>query len=59
MSEDSKAQAQALKEQGNIAYKARQFEEAASKYQAAWETDKDITCMCQDLLQKSVHILTL
>lgn len=42
---DDKAKALQLKEAGNAAYKARNFEEAASKYQEAWETDKDITCV--------------
>lgn len=41
---DPKAQALKLKEEGNAAYKAKQFAEASSKYSQAWETDKDITC---------------
>lgn len=36
-------QAVALKNEGNTLYKARQFDEAAQKYQAAYELHKDIT----------------
>lgn len=50
MSDENKAQAQELKNAGNAAYKARQFEEARSKYQQAWDLDKDITCWFHALI---------
>lgn len=37
------AQALALKTEGNTLYKARNFDEAAAKYQQAYELHKDIT----------------
>jgi stress-induced-phosphoprotein 1 len=42
---DSEAQASALKckEEGNAAYKSRDFAGAIDKYKQAWELHKDIT----------------
>lgn len=40
----AKKEADALKAQGTVAYKARKFEEAAELYQKAWDTySKDVT----------------
>jgi stress-induced-phosphoprotein 1 len=41
--DEQKAQADALKAQGNEHYKARRFDDAKKAYQEAWETHKDIT----------------
>lgn len=40
---DDRAAADALKAEGNALYKLRKFDEAIAKYNAAWETFKDIT----------------
>lgn len=41
---DAKKQADEIKAQGTVAYKARKFDEAAALYQKAWDTyPKDIT----------------
>ncbi|GAA6030672.1 hypothetical protein JCM8097_006265 [Rhodosporidiobolus ruineniae] len=42
-SDDSKAQADALKAQGNDHYKKREFDQAEQLYKQAWDTHKDIT----------------
>lgn len=43
MSDDNKAAALKVKEEGNTAYKKRDFTTAIAKYQEAWELHKDIT----------------
>lgn len=40
---DDKSKADALKLEGNEAYKKRDFAAAIDKYNAAWESHKDIT----------------
>ncbi|BGP28257.1 Hsp90 cochaperone [Rhodotorula toruloides] len=42
-SDESKAQADALKAQGNEHYKACRFDQAREAYEKAWETHRDIT----------------
>jgi stress-induced-phosphoprotein 1 len=40
----AKKQSEELKQQGNVAYKARKFDEAIEAYQKAWDTwPKDVT----------------